>query len=124
MGLYFSREARSVRENNRQEDITDQKSGSRDMAVKWSIQGIRNRVSREFRVYRLVLRHDRTPWITRVLLGAALAYALSPIDLIPDWIPVLGHLDDVIIVPLLVWLAVRFVPSAVIEECRTFTGGS
>lgn len=85
------------------------------------IREIRDVLSEEFRVYRLVLRHERTPWLTRVLLGAALAYVLSPVDLIPDWIPVVGHLDDLLIVPLLVWLALRFVPSGVIEECRAST---
>lgn len=83
-----------------------------------SIQKTRAALSREFRTYRLVLRHDRTPWITRVLLGAALFYVVSPIDLIPDWIPVLGHLDDILIVPALVWLALRFVPAEVVDECR------
>ena len=86
--------------------------------MKTSITKIREVLSRELRVYRLVLGHARTPRITRVLLGAALAYAVSPIDLIPDWIPVVGHLDDILVVPLLVWLALRFVPSCVVEECR------
>lgn len=72
----------------------------------------------ELQVYRLILRHERTPRITRVFLGAAIAYALSPIDLVPDWIPVVGHLDDVLIVPLLIWFGLRFVPSAVVVECR------
>ncbi len=80
---------------------------------------IRHGLRREVRVYRLVLRHERTPWVSRMLLAAALAYALSPIDLIPDWLPVVGHIDDIVIVPLLVWLAVKFVPSVVMEECRT-----
>ena len=86
--------------------------------MKTSITKIRKVLSRELRVYRLVLGHAGTPRITRVLLGAALAYAVSPIDLIPDWIPVVGHLDDILVVPLLVWLALRFVPSWVVEECR------
>jgi uncharacterized membrane protein YkvA (DUF1232 family) len=82
------------------------------------LREIRDGISTELRVYRLMLKHERTPRITRVLLGAAIAYALSPIDLIPDWLPVVGHLDDVLIVPLLFWLGVRFVPSEVVEECR------
>jgi uncharacterized membrane protein YkvA (DUF1232 family) len=57
--------------------------------------------------------------MARWLLGAAVAYALSPIDLIPDFIPVLGHLDDVLIVPLLVWLALRIVPAHVVAEHRS-----
>lgn len=73
---------------------------------------------REIRFYRLVAAHAGTPKLAKRLLKAALAYALSPIDLIPDWIPVLGHLDDVVIVPGLVWLALRSVPHSVIRECR------
>lgn len=73
---------------------------------------------REIRVYQLVRRHPRTPKTAKILIGAAAAYALSPVDLIPDFIPVLGHLDDVIIVPLLVVAALRLIPRDVIEECR------
>lgn len=82
------------------------------------LRKIRDGLAKEIQVYRLVLKHEQTPWITRALLGAALAYALSPIDLIPDWLPLVGHLDDVLIVPLLIWLGLRFVPSGVVEECR------
>jgi uncharacterized membrane protein YkvA (DUF1232 family) len=73
---------------------------------------------REIAVYQRVRRHPRTPTMAKVLIGAAIAYALSPIDLIPDFIPVLGHLDDVIIVPLLVVAALKLVPQDVLEECR------
>ncbi len=74
--------------------------------------------TRELQYCHLILRHEGTPRVTRVFLGAAMAYALSPIDLIPDWIPGVGYLDDVIIVPLLIWVGLKFVPSAVVEECR------
>lgn len=90
----------------------------RPICVMSRLGEIRDSVATELRVYHLVLKHERTPWITRVLLAAALAYALSPIDLIPDWLPVVGHFDDMLIVPLLVWLGLRFVPSQVVEECR------
>jgi len=50
------------------------------------------------------------------LLGGALAYAVSPIDLIPDFIPVIGHLDDLIVLPLLVWLAFRVIPRELVQE--------
>jgi uncharacterized membrane protein YkvA (DUF1232 family) len=66
----------------------------------------------------LVARHPRTPWYAKLLAGAVVAYALSPIDLIPDFIPVLGYLDDLIIVPGGIALAVRLVPDDVLSECR------
>jgi uncharacterized membrane protein YkvA (DUF1232 family) len=76
------------------------------------------RFSQEIAFYRLVLKHPRTPRVSRWLLVAAIAYAVSPIDLIPDFITVIGHLDDVIILPVLVWLALRLIPKDVIAECR------
>lgn len=66
----------------------------------------------------LVARDPRTPWYAKVLVGAVVAYALSPIDLIPDFIPVLGYLDDLIIVPAGLALAIRLVPGDVMTECR------
>jgi uncharacterized membrane protein YkvA (DUF1232 family) len=77
---------------------------------------------RQVAVYRAVAAHPQTPRRAKWLLGLALAYALMPFDLIPDWIPVLGLLDDLIILPLLVWLALRSVPHEVYEECRERVG--
>lgn len=63
--------------------------------------------------------HDpRVPWYAKAVAGAVAAYALSPIDLIPDFIPVLGYLDDVIIVPLGILLAVRLIPAHLMVEFR------
>jgi uncharacterized membrane protein YkvA (DUF1232 family) len=76
------------------------------------------RLRREVAVYRLVLKDARTPWLARVLLGAAIAYLLSPIDLIPEFIPVIGQLDDLVIVPTLVFLALRLIPREVIADAR------
>ena len=76
------------------------------------------RFRREIRVYQAVLKHPRTPRLARWLLRAAIAYALTPIDLIPDFIPVIGHLDDAVIVPGLIVLAVRMIPRSLLEECR------
>jgi uncharacterized membrane protein YkvA (DUF1232 family) len=73
---------------------------------------------RQARVYQAVAKHPRTPRRAKWLLGLALAYALMPFDLIPDWIPVLGLLDDLVILPLLVWLALKSVPRDVLDECR------
>jgi uncharacterized membrane protein YkvA (DUF1232 family) len=63
-------------------------------------------------------RDPRTPWYVKLLAGGVVAYALSPIDLIPDFIPVLGYLDDLILVPLGIALAVRMIPGDVLADCR------
>jgi len=69
-------------------------------------------------VYRLALKHPGTPRIAKWLLWIALAYLVSPIDLIPDFIPVIGQLDDLLIVPGLIWIALRLIPAGVLQECR------
>ncbi len=66
----------------------------------------------------MAARDRRTPLAAKILAGAVAAYALSPIDLIPDVIPVLGYLDDLLIVPLGILLAVRLVPAALMAEFR------
>jgi uncharacterized membrane protein YkvA (DUF1232 family) len=76
------------------------------------------RIKRELKAYQLMAQDPRTPWLAKVLLGVAVGYALLPFDLIPDFIPVLGYLDDLIIVPSLVYLALRIIPQVVVEECR------
>lgn len=63
-------------------------------------------------------RDPRVPWPAKLVAAAVAAYAFSPIDLIPDFIPVLGALDDLIIVPLGIALAIRMVPPALMEDCR------
>lgn len=63
-------------------------------------------------------RDPRVPWYAKLAAGAVAAYALSPIDLIPDFIPVLGYLDDIIIVPLGILLAVKLIPAALMDEFR------
>jgi uncharacterized membrane protein YkvA (DUF1232 family) len=66
----------------------------------------------------LASRDPRTPWYAKAVAVAVAAYALSPIDLIPDFIPVLGQLDDLIIVPLGIWLVVRLIPAEIMQEHR------
>ncbi|MFN8525655.1 MAG: DUF1232 domain-containing protein [Chloroflexota bacterium] len=63
-------------------------------------------------------RDPRTPWLARLLVVVAVAYALSPIDLIPDFIPVLGYLDDLLLLPLIIVLAIRLIPAEVMAEAR------
>ena len=66
----------------------------------------------------LAARDPRTPWYAKAMAALVAAYALSPIDLIPDFIPVLGYLDDLVIVPLGIWIVVRLVPSGLMQEFR------
>ncbi|AQS50218.1 hypothetical protein BMG03_20115 (plasmid) [Thioclava nitratireducens] len=66
----------------------------------------------------LAARDPRTPWYAKALAASVVAYALSPIDLIPDFIPIIGFLDDILLVPLGLWIAMRMVPDDVIEDCR------
>lgn len=66
----------------------------------------------------LAARHPRTPWYAKVLAATVVAYALSPFDLIPDFIPVIGYLDDLVIVPLGIAAVLRLVPADVLAECR------
>ena len=82
------------------------------------LKAISNRLKREFEVYRLVVKHPETPLLGKALLGLAVAYLLMPFDLIPDFIPVLGQLDDVVIIPLLIILALRIIPAHIIQTCR------
>ncbi len=66
----------------------------------------------------LAARDPRVPWYAKAVAGAVAAYALSPIDLIPDFIPVIGYLDDLIIVPLGILFAIKLVPAALMQEFR------
>ena len=66
----------------------------------------------------LAARDPRTPWYAKALAAAVAAYAFSPIDLIPDFIPVIGYLDDLVIVPLGIWLAISLIPDELMAEYR------
>ncbi len=82
------------------------------------LREIAQRLKSEFAVYRLALKHPQTPWAAKLLLGLAVGYVLLPFDLIPDFIPVIGHLDDLVIVPGLVFLALQLIPDDIMAECR------
>ena len=75
-------------------------------------------LKQEFEVYRLVLKHPETPLIAKFFLGLAVGYLLMPFDLIPDFIPVIGQLDELVIIPILLYLALLFIPKRIIQSCR------
>ena len=75
-------------------------------------------LKKELEVYRLVLKHPETPWMAKLLLGLAVGYLLLPFDLIPDFIPIIGQLDDVVIIPALFYLALKLTPQEIIQQCR------
>jgi len=72
----------------------------------------------ELKVYRLVLEDRRTPTVAKIMLALAVGYLLLPFDLIPDFIPIFGHLDDAVIVPALVFVAIKMIPQEVLDEAR------
>ena len=88
-----------------------------------TLKSIARTVTLELKVYRLVLKDRRTPKLAKVLLALALGYAALPFDLIPDFLPVIGHLDDLIIVPGMVFMALRMTPKEVVDDCRARVDG-
>ncbi len=76
------------------------------------------RVKRDAMTLWFARTHPDTPWHAKALGAFVVAYALSPIDLIPDFIPILGYVDDVILLPVLIWLTVRLLPPHVLAESR------
>ena len=83
-----------------------------------NIQIWARRLIRDVHAVYLAAYHPHVPWYAKILAAAVAGYALSPIDLIPDFIPVLGYADDLIIEPLGIWLVVSLIPSEVMAECR------
>lgn len=82
--------------------------------IKQWARGLKKQLSLLYRVY----THKGTPWYAKVMIGITIAYAMSPIDLIPDFIPVLGYLDDLILIPAGIALSFKLVPHDVLEECK------
>lgn len=82
------------------------------------LRDLARRIKRDGVTLWFALRDPRTPWWVQALAALVVAYALSPIDLVPDFIPVLGYLDEVILLPGLIWLAVRCMSPAVLHDCR------
>ena len=70
----------------------------------------------------LATRDPRTPWYAKLIIAGCVAYALSPVDVIPDFIPVLGLVDELIFIPIALALAIRFIPEEVLVDCRRRAG--
>ena len=88
------------------------------MRLRDGLKNLRKEIPLQSYALYLACRDPRTPWYAKALAAAVAAYAFSPIDLIPDFIPVLGYLDDLLIVPLGIALAIRLIPTEVLESCR------
>lgn len=84
-----------------------------------TLKYISNKIKRETTLYRKAMNHPRTPRSAKWLLGLALGYLALPFDLIPDFIPLLGALDDLVVVPGLVYLALKRIPDEVIKEIES-----
>ena len=75
-------------------------------------------LKKQLLVLYLAYRDERVPWYAKLFTMLVVAYAFSPIDLIPDFIPILGYLDDLVLVPLGVYLALKLIPEEVLEDCK------
>ena len=70
----------------------------------------------------LAARDPRTPWYAKLIVAGCVAYALSPVDLVPDFIPVIGLIDDLVFIPIALAIAIRFIPDQVLADCRARAG--
>jgi uncharacterized membrane protein YkvA (DUF1232 family) len=76
------------------------------------------RLKRNIIALYLAARDPRTPWYAKAVVGCVVAYALSPIDLIPDFIPILGYLDDLLLLPLGIYIAIKLIPPEILNQCH------
>jgi uncharacterized membrane protein YkvA (DUF1232 family) len=88
------------------------------MAVRQQLRTWARTLKTETFALALAARDRRVPWYARLFMALVVAYAFSPLDLIPDFVPVLGYLDDLVLVPLGLWLALKMVPEPIMTECR------
>ncbi len=82
----------------------------------FKLKEIKNNAKKYIELCKLIYADPRTPRTAKILLWIAIVYALSPIDLIPDYIPVIGHLDDLVVLPVLLYIAMKSVPKNVYIE--------
>jgi len=85
---------------------------------KYDAKGRAKRLKSDIYALYFAYRHPKTPWHAKLVIALTMAYALSPIDLIPDFLPIIGYLDDLIIVPAGISLSIKLIPEDVMAECR------
>ena len=88
------------------------------MGLRDKLSQIAAKLKAEFAFYKRLQQHPQTPKLAKALLWLAIGYLVMPFDLIPDFLPVIGQLDEVVIIPLLLYWALRLTPQAVIAACR------
>lgn len=88
------------------------------MGLRAQLATLAGRFKNEVLFYRALHAHPQTPWLAKALLWLALGYLVLPFDLIPDFIPVIGQLDELVIIPLLLYLALKLTPVSVRQTCR------
>jgi uncharacterized membrane protein YkvA (DUF1232 family) len=98
--------------------MTDSAKAKREPAWYHRLKRRAQKLKRQIWALFLAWKDPATPWSARIIIAATIAYAVSPIDLIPDFIPVLGQLDDLVILPGLILLAIRLIPADVAARCR------
>lgn len=86
--------------------------------MKEKLKSIGQNLKYQIDFYRNLAKDNRVPRFSKILIGAALFYFLLPFDLIPDFIPVIGHLDDLVVIPLLIYMALKLIPDEIIEEAK------
>lgn len=94
------------------------------MNLSQRVRAMAVRLKRELFALHLAAGDPRTPWYAKAFVACVVAYALSPIDLIPDPIPILGYLDDLLLLPLAMYLALKMIPAPVMAECRLKAAGT
>jgi uncharacterized membrane protein YkvA (DUF1232 family) len=82
------------------------------------VKGLINKSKKELGALYIAYKRKDVPWYAKVFSIMVIGYALSPIDLIPDFIPILGYLDDFLLIPLGIYIAVRLIPKNILQECR------
>jgi uncharacterized membrane protein YkvA (DUF1232 family) len=82
------------------------------------LKAIAAQLKAEFNFYKRLQQHPQTPKLAKALLWLAIGYVLMPFDLIPDFLPIVGQLDDLVIIPILLYLALKLIPQDVIMACR------